>query len=80
MCRFVFCVSFEGGVLFCVVCVICMLCLIVVPLPPGKTPFAVKINNNNNNKIPINKALPRTAYDFVRFEVLTVVVMKIAIF
>jgi hypothetical protein len=36
-------------VLFCVMCVICVLCLIVVPLPPGKTPFAVKINNNNNN-------------------------------
>jgi hypothetical protein len=31
-------------VLFCVVCVICVLCLIVVALPPGKTPFADKIN------------------------------------
>jgi hypothetical protein len=30
-------------VLFCVNCVICMLCLIVVPLPPGKNPFADKI-------------------------------------
>jgi hypothetical protein len=30
-------------------CVISVLCLIVVPLPPGKNPFAVKINNNNNN-------------------------------
>jgi hypothetical protein len=28
-------------------CVICALCLIVAPLPPGKNPFAVKINNNN---------------------------------
>jgi hypothetical protein len=28
-------------------CVICVLCLIVVQLPPGKTPFEVKINNNN---------------------------------
>jgi hypothetical protein len=28
-------------------CVVCVLCLIVVPLPPGKIPFAVKINNNN---------------------------------
>jgi hypothetical protein len=28
-------------------CVICLLCLIVYPLPPGKTLFAVKINNNN---------------------------------
>jgi type IV secretory pathway component VirB8 len=35
-------------VLFCVMCVICLLCLIVLPLPPCKNPFAVKINNNNN--------------------------------
>jgi hypothetical protein len=27
-------------------CVFCVLCLIVVPLPPGKNPFADKINNN----------------------------------
>jgi hypothetical protein len=33
----------ERGVLYCVMCVICVLCLIVVLLPPGKTPFAVKI-------------------------------------
>jgi hypothetical protein len=26
--------------------VVCVLCLIVVPLPPGENPFAVKINNN----------------------------------
>jgi hypothetical protein len=26
-----------------------MLYLVVVTLPPGKNPFAVKINNNNNN-------------------------------
>jgi hypothetical protein len=43
------CVLFEHGVLFCVMCVICVLCLIVVPLPPGKIPFAIKINNNDNN-------------------------------
>jgi hypothetical protein len=36
-------------VLFCVMCVICLLCLTVLPLPPGKNQFAVKINNNNNN-------------------------------
>jgi hypothetical protein len=30
-----------------------VLCLIVVPLPPGENPFAVKINNNNNNKKPL---------------------------
>jgi hypothetical protein len=31
---------------FCLsmVCVICVLCLIVVSLPPGKNPFAVKEN------------------------------------
>jgi hypothetical protein len=28
----------------CVMCVVCVLCLIVVPLPPGENPFAVKIN------------------------------------
>jgi hypothetical protein len=33
-------------VLFCVMCVIYVLCLTVVPLPQGKNPFAVKINNN----------------------------------
>jgi type IV secretory pathway component VirB8 len=38
-------------VLFCVMCVICLLCLIVLPLPPGKNPFAVKINNNNKNNL-----------------------------
>jgi hypothetical protein len=45
-CSFVCCVSFECGVLFCVMCVICVLCLIVVPLPPGKNLFVVKINNS----------------------------------
>jgi hypothetical protein len=39
-----FVLCFELGVLFCVMCVICVLCLIVVPLAPGKNPFAVKIN------------------------------------
>jgi hypothetical protein len=29
----------------CVLCIVCVLCLIVVPLPPGENPFAVKINN-----------------------------------
>jgi hypothetical protein len=37
------CVLFERSVLFCVMCVICVLRLIVVSLPPGKNPFAVKI-------------------------------------
>jgi hypothetical protein len=42
-------------VLFSVVCVVCVLCLIVVPLPPDKNPFAVKINNINRVKeyVPI---------------------------
>jgi predicted membrane protein len=31
-------------VLFCVMFVVCVLCLIVVQLPPGENPFAVKIN------------------------------------
>jgi hypothetical protein len=39
-------------VLFCVICVVCLLCLIVLSLPPGKNPFAVKINNK---KIIINR-------------------------
>jgi hypothetical protein len=29
-------------VLYCVMYVVCVLCLIVVPLPPGENPFAVK--------------------------------------
>jgi hypothetical protein len=32
-----------------VICIICLLCLIVVSLPPGINPFAVKNNNNNNH-------------------------------
>jgi hypothetical protein len=45
---FVYCVSFDRCVIlydvcyFCMMCVICVLCLIVVPLPPGENPFAVK--------------------------------------
>jgi hypothetical protein len=31
-------------VLFCVMCVICVLCHIVVPFPPRKNPYAVKVN------------------------------------
>jgi hypothetical protein len=31
--------------------VFCVLCLSLVPLPPGKTPFAVQLNNNNNNSV-----------------------------
>jgi hypothetical protein len=43
VCIFMYCVSFDR-VLFCVMCVVCLLCLIVDSLPPGETPFAVKIN------------------------------------
>jgi hypothetical protein len=43
---------FERGVLCDVY--FCVLCPIVVPLPPGKTPFAAQLNNyNNNNSIII---------------------------
>jgi hypothetical protein len=50
LCSFVCYVLFERGVLFCVMCASCVLCLIVVPLPPGKNPFAVKTNTNNKIK------------------------------
>jgi hypothetical protein len=47
--RVVLCVVFRLiVVLFCVMRVNYLLCLSVLPLPPGKNPFAVKINNNNN--------------------------------
>jgi hypothetical protein len=45
---FVYCVSFDRYVILydvcysCMMCVICELCLIVVPLPPGENPFAIK--------------------------------------
>jgi hypothetical protein len=55
--------------LFCVMCVICLLCLIVLPLPPGKNPFAVKIynNNNNNNKFNHYKIIHKKHRDFTIF-------------
>jgi hypothetical protein len=40
----VFCLS----VVWCDTCIF-VLYLIVVTLPPGKNPFAVKLSNNNNN-------------------------------
>jgi hypothetical protein len=43
LCSFVCFDLFEGGVTFCVICVF-LLFLIVVPLPPGKNPFAVQLN------------------------------------
>jgi hypothetical protein len=42
MCVFLCTVFRLIVVLFCMMCVICVLCLIVVPLPPGENPFAVK--------------------------------------
>jgi hypothetical protein len=38
----------SGGVILCGV-YLSMLCLIIVPLPPDKNPFEVRLNNNNNN-------------------------------
>jgi hypothetical protein len=44
VCRvFIVCVVLCA-VLRLIVVLFCVMCLIVVPLPPGKTPFAVKIN------------------------------------
>jgi hypothetical protein len=37
-----------------------VLCLTVVPLPPGKKPFAVKKNNNNYTKLNISSELTVT--------------------
>jgi hypothetical protein len=45
-------------VLLCVMGVICLLCLIVLPLPPGKNPFAVKIYNKIIIIIKIAHLLP----------------------
>jgi hypothetical protein len=40
----------------------CILCFIVVPLPPGKTPLTVQLNNNNNNTIMILSLLSLRRY------------------
>jgi hypothetical protein len=46
LCRvFIVCVVLSDVFRLVVVLLVC--CLIVVPLPPGKNPFAVKININN---------------------------------
>jgi hypothetical protein len=37
----------EHGVILCERCV--FFCLIIVLLPPGKKPFAVQLNSNNDN-------------------------------
>jgi hypothetical protein len=40
-------------------CDVCLfaLYLIVVPLPPSKTPFAIKLNNNNYNNMEPGRAI-----------------------
>jgi hypothetical protein len=48
LCSFVSHVLFEHDIL-CYMCIF-VLRLIAVPLLPGKTPFAVKLNNNNMRK------------------------------
>jgi hypothetical protein len=48
VCSFVCCVSFDRGVILCDVCYLFVVSY-CKPLPPGKNPFAVKINNNNNH-------------------------------
>jgi hypothetical protein len=45
------CPFFLIVVCYLVMPVICELCHIIVLLPSGKHPLAVKINNNNNNSI-----------------------------
>jgi hypothetical protein len=42
---------------------LCVLCLTVVPLPPGKSPFAAQLNNikiKHSNTRPEGKAIPVT--------------------
>jgi hypothetical protein len=38
----------------------CVLCVIVVPLPLGKIPFAVQLNNNDNNNDSVALVCERT--------------------
>jgi hypothetical protein len=74
-------------VLFGEMRVICVLCLIVVPLPPGKNPFAVKIYNNNNNNnnnecVTLSFTLweERVVIVSAGFEVVTTLIMENIIF
>jgi hypothetical protein len=49
-----------------------MFCLIVVPQPPGKTPFAVKLNNkkiNNNSMALVQKRTIPTEQPLIVTEV-----------
>jgi hypothetical protein len=47
---FIVCVSLCAVFCLSVVCYF-VLCLILVPLPPGKKPFAVQLSNDNNSEI-----------------------------
>jgi hypothetical protein len=58
---FIVCIALSAVFCLSVVCYFCemcifVLCLTVVPLPPGKNPFAVQLNNNNNNNFATNIA------------------------
>jgi hypothetical protein len=44
----------QNATQLCVICVIFVLCLIVVPLPPGINPFAVKISNRVKSKVKLS--------------------------
>jgi hypothetical protein len=58
---FIVCVVMCAGFCLSVVCYFvgyvysCVLCLIVVPLPEGKNPFAVQLNNNNLFSAPCSQ-------------------------
>jgi hypothetical protein len=53
-CMCIFCVVFCLSVVrYFVICVFCVLSLTVEPLPPGKTPFAVQLNDNKK-KLPMS--------------------------
>jgi hypothetical protein len=45
---FIVCVVLCAVFYFIVMCVICVFCLIIVPLPQGKIPFAVKIDDDDD--------------------------------
>jgi hypothetical protein len=47
-----------GDLCYCVQCVLFVCCLTAIPLQPGKTPFAVKTNKNNNTDYPVFPMIP----------------------
>jgi type III secretory pathway component EscV len=57
-------------------CVVCVLCLIVVPLPPGENPFAVKINiylsiNNSLTELHIPNITDKAVSSQPHFQLIT---------